>query len=408
MRTLIKFEYQKLWNTISILAIAAVTILTTVFAFIYYSNPWIGIGQKHQTVSGIFAFRAVKESSKDLEGIMDETYLKNLVQKYQNSYDKKCMEENIHGFGYGYGLTKFANPNYLVNYAANGPYMAEGIDSMGLDFDFLPSQKTFYDKYRASMLEDMLQSSTLKLKMNVARYDALKKKTNQLKKPFQISYCQGIENIMFWFQKEYWIFLLLFVFTLSGIYAKDSNGGIKELTLSSRYGRKKNMKSRWIAGNLFAMTFYAFFAGVLALEHGVAASFHGWNASIQVIWPTCTQTLNIGTGMLLLFGAGLFGTLTIANLVMLLSMKTKNGKITSVLSVLVVYKLTKISWTQNPKIDLWNWLNPIRFGNGDLHSYIFMGNTPVVYFVLIPLIAVFYIAVLHLFTKFSYKRYWIH
>lgn len=408
MRTLIKFEYQKIWNTISILAVAAVTILTTVFAFIYYSNPWIGINKKNRTVSGISAFREVKEFSKDLEGKMDETYLKNLVQKYQNSYDKKCMEENIDGFGYGFGLTKFANPNFLVNYAANGPYMAEGVDSMGLDFDFLPSEKAFYDKYRASMLEDMLQSSTLKSEMNAIRYDALKEKINQLKKPFQIAYCQGIENIMYWFQKEYWIFLLLFAFTLSGIYAKDSNGGIKELTLSSRHGRKKNMQSRWIAGNLFAITFYALFAGVLVLEHGAIASFHGWNASIQVIWPTCTQNFNIGTGMLLLFGAGLIGTLTIANLVMLLSMKTKNAKITSILSVLMVYELTKISWTQNPNIDQWNWLNPIRFGNGDLHSYIFIGNTPVVYFVLIPLAAILYIAVLHLFSKFSYKRYRIH
>lgn len=408
MRTLIQLEYRKLWNPISILSITAIIILTTAFVLIYYSNSWIGINKKNQTVFGISAFREVKKSSKDLEGKMDKTYLKNLVQKYQNSYDKKCMEENIDGFGYGFGLTKFENPNFLVNYAANGPYMAEGIDSMGLDFDFLPSKKAFYDKYRASMLEDMLQSLTLKSKMNATRYDALKKKTNQLKKPFQIAYCKGIENIMFWFQKEYWIFLLLFTFTLSGIYAKDSNGGIKELTLASRHGRKINMKSRWIAGNLFAMTFYVLFAGVLVLEHGAIASLHGWNASIQIIWPACTQNFSIGTGMGLLFGTGLFGTLTIANLVILLSMKTKNGKITSALSVFIIYELTKISWTQNPRIDQWNWLNPIRFGNGDLHSYIFIGNTPVVYFALIPLIAISYIAVLHLFTKFSYKRYRMH
>lgn len=408
MRTLIKFEYKKLWNTISILAAAGITVITTVFALIYYSNSWVGINQKNQTVSGVSVFSAVKKASKDLEGTMDETYLKNLEKKYRNSFDKKCAEENIDGFAYGYGLTKFEKPNYLVNYAANGPYMSEGVDSLGLDFDFLPSQKKFYEKYRAAVMEDMLQSPVLKLNMNTARYNALKKKVHQLRKPFYIAYCKGIENIVYWFQKEYWIFLLLFVFTLAGIYAKDSSGGIKELTLSSRHGRKKNMQARWIAGNLFTVTMYGLFAGVLFLEHGTIASFYGWKASIQLIWPSCVQNFSAGTGMVLLFGEGLLGTLTIANLVMLLSVKIKNGKITSIFAVALVYELVKVSWTQNPMIDQWNWLNPIRFGNGELHSYVFFGNTPVVYFMLIPLMAIFYITVFHFGSKLSYKKYRIH
>ena len=152
---LIKLEYRKMWNGISIVSVSALSILTIVFAVVTLNIQQRVLDKNGDIVSGLSAFRALKESAEDLEGVMDGEYIQNLIEKYNASYDKEFLEENRGFLGTG-GMTKYIITNYVINYAYYGPYMSNGNDKIGLDYDFLSSEESFYQKYKEAVLEQLL------------------------------------------------------------------------------------------------------------------------------------------------------------------------------------------------------------------------------------------------------------
>lgn len=68
---LIKLEYRKMWNGISIVSVSALSILTIVFAVVTLNIQQRVLDKNGDIVSGLSAFRALKESAEDLEGVMD-------------------------------------------------------------------------------------------------------------------------------------------------------------------------------------------------------------------------------------------------------------------------------------------------------------------------------------------------
>ena len=70
MRALVKFEYRKLWNRVSIVAVTAICILSTLHTFIYLdmNSQWRAIDKDGEVVSGLASYRALKEASKDKIG----------------------------------------------------------------------------------------------------------------------------------------------------------------------------------------------------------------------------------------------------------------------------------------------------------------------------------------------------
>ena len=172
-----------------------------------------------------------------------------------------------------------------------------------------------------------------------------------------------------------------------------------------KHGRNKDMKARWIAGNLFTLTAYLIYVGVLMLVHGMIGSLHGLGASAQTFWFDCIFNISIGTGLLLIFFGGLAGALVIANIVMLLSMKIKNSKAAVVASIAVVMLLRKGTDTYS-QIKL---LNPIRFGGSEsAYNFLFVGTAIIPYFVVVLILSIVYVAVLWLIMRLSYKKYYIN
>ncbi len=193
MRTLVQFEYRKLWNKVSIVAVMAMCILSTLHTFIYLdmNSQWRSIDKNGEVVSGLASYRALKEASKEIEGTVDGRYLQDLKKQYESSADKQYLDEHRGFLGTG-GMTKYMCPNYFINYAYYSYYMSNGNSKMGLD-------------------------------RKIAGIDT----------PVRVAYCQGISNFMNWYDLEYPVFFVVVAFALACTYAKDSLSGINELTLSA-------------------------------------------------------------------------------------------------------------------------------------------------------------------------------
>ena len=408
MRTLVKFEYRKLWNRVSIVAVMAMCILSTLHTFIYLNmnSQWRAIDKNGEVVSGLASYRALKEASKEIEGIVDGEYLLDLKKQYEASADKQYLDEHRGFLGTG-GMTKYMYPNYFINYAYYSYYMSNGNNKMGLDYDFLDSEEAFYQKYREAVKEQLMYENQYAglVKFTDSQIEVLDQKIAGIDTPVRIAYCQGISNFMNWYDLEYPVFFVVVAFALACTYAKDSLSGINELTLSAAKGRKKDFQARWIAGNLFTASVYMIFIGVLLIEHGAVATFGGFGASAQTYWFNCIFNINIGTGMLFKIAGGLFGTLVFANFTMLLSCLSKNLKITSVASVLAVAVLTRLSNTYS-QIKLFY---PLQFSSDAVvEDFFFCGKILVPYMAVVLILTVIYIGMFAFWLRRRDKKYYLN
>lgn len=406
MRTLVKFEYWKLWNQISLVAVIAMCILSTLHTFVYLNlnSQWSAIDTKGNIVSGLASYRALKEASKEIEGIVDGRYLKNLKEQFSHSADKKYLDEHRGFLGTG-GMTKYMYPNYFINYAYFSYYMSNGNDKVGLDYDFLDSEEEFYKKYREAVREQiMYENQYAGLTMfTESQIEVLDQKITEIDTPVRIAYCQGISNFLNWYDLEYPVFYIVLAFVLACIYAKDSSVGINELTLSAAGGRKKDFRARWIAGNLFTISVYLIFVGVLLAEHGAVATLEGFGASAQTYWFNCIYNISIGMGMLLKIIGGLLGALVFANFTMLLSCILKNIKTVSLSAILTVIALMKLSNTYR-QIKLFY---PLQFSSDAVvKGFFFCGRMLIPYIVVVLFLSIVFIGVMVvLLGKISNKYY---
>ncbi|NBJ94606.1 hypothetical protein [Parablautia muri] len=403
MKDLIRFEYKKMCNGISIVSLVALSILTVLFAIVTLNLQYRTIDSDGNVVNGLASFRALKEVSEDLEGVLDGKYIRGLIEKYDSSYDKAYLAENRGFLGTG-GMTKYIVSNYVINYAYYGLYMSNGNEKVGLDYDFLDSEESFYQKYREAVLEQLLYVNAENglFPHSEEQIPVLEQKIQNIKTPFQIAYHMGWANVFGYFGMEYPVFFIILAFCLSGCYAKDSTNGMDELILSSICGRKRDMQARWIAGNLFTVVFYMIYVLVLIAVHGGNASLHGLGASAQTFWFECLHNFSVGTALLIVFFGGLAGALVMANLVMLLSIKLKNAKLTTVFGIIAVVLMFRQASTYS-QIKM---LNPLQFKESALLTdFLFVGNAIVPYFVIALLLSAAYITVCWLVLRLSYKKY---
>lgn len=147
---------------------------------------------------------------------------------------------------------------------------------------------------------------------------------------------------------------------------------------------------------------YLIYVGMLIVVHGGIASLNGLGASVQTFWFECVHNLSIGSALLIVFFCGLAGALVMANIVMLLSIKIKNTKITTVLGIVVLVLMYRQASTYS-QIKMFN---PLQFKESVLLTdFLFVGNTVVPYFVIALLLSAAYIFICWLLLRFSYKKY---
>lgn len=144
------------------------------------------------------------------------------------------------------------------------------------------------------------------------------------------------------------------------------------------------------------------YVGMLIVVHGGIASLHGLGASAQTFWFECLHNFSVGTALLIVFFCGLAGALVMANLVMLLSIKIKNIKLTTVFGIIAVVLMFRQASTYS-QIKMFN---PIQFKESALLTdFLFIGNAIVPYFVIALLLSVAYITVFWLVLRLSFRKY---
>lgn len=399
MKRQIYMEYRKMWNKITGVAVLAMCAVVILHLFIYLNLQYRAIDSEGQIVEGLASYRALREASEEIKGTMDGTYIRELVDKYNNSFDKSYLKEHRGFLGTG-GMTKFMVPNYFINYAYYGAYMSNGNDKIGLEYDFLDSEDEFYKTYKETVKEHLAEVNPYtEEQMNI-----LGKKVDKLNIPYQTGYYQGLANLRAWFVLDYGLIFVVLAFALSGIFAKDHAGGITELTLSSKYGRKNNFNVRWIAGNIFIISIYFIFIGVQLIVNGVIATLDGWNLPAQMFWFECLHNITVGEGILILFGGGLLGAIVIGNIVMLISIKMKNRKLAVILSAIAVFWILK----SKNVYGFSKMFNPANFiSDSLLTGYCFVGDMALPYFVIAIIFTLFYVALLRIGIKMSYRKYYI-
>lgn len=174
----------------------ALSILTVLFAIVTLNLQYRTIDSDGNVVNGLASFRALKQVSEDLEGALDGEYIRGLIEKYDSSYDKAYLAENRGFLGTG-GMTKYIVSNYVINYAYYGPYMSNGNEKVGLDYDFLDSEESFYQKYREAVLEQLLYVNAENglFPHSEEQISVLEQKIQNIKTPFQIAYHMGWANV---------------------------------------------------------------------------------------------------------------------------------------------------------------------------------------------------------------------
>lgn len=231
MRRQIWMEYRKLWNKVSVVAVMAMCIMVVLHLFVYLNLQYRSIDSNGEIVEGLASFRALKEASKDLEGVIDGEYIQRLITSYNNSFEKEYLTEH-RGFLGTAGMMKYDVPNYFINFAYYGPYMSNGNEKVGLDYDFLESEERFYTTYKEAVKELLADEGLYSEEQLLV----LNKKADNIRTPCITGYAEGLFNLRTWFIWDYSLVFFVLAFAIAGLFSKDNIGGITELTISSKYG----------------------------------------------------------------------------------------------------------------------------------------------------------------------------
>ncbi|MGL5753147.1 MAG: hypothetical protein ACRCXT_21570 [Paraclostridium sp.] len=398
MKRIVKYEFKKIWTKLTIISVISLIVVSTILNLIAFFNSEVAITSDGYEIRGMKSFRAIKKQSQDIKGEINQEYLDNLVKEFNSSVEKNEFSEMMK-----YELTKYKFPNLTINFANYGPKMMS--DKKNLDFKFLESEEDFYNQYKKSM------SETIKVEnqQNWFRYtneqmDEINKKIDDIDIPFKVDYYQGLEYFMWQYGAQYIFVLIVIAFALSSFFSKDSNNGIDELSLSSKFGRKMNMNARIIAGNIFAVVIYTMFTLNLLIQIGVVASLSGWNQSIQNMLYTCLYNISIGDGILIMITQGLLVILIITNLVMFISVKFKYSKLATILSLSSIWLIDRLTYTTDT---LSLQLNPFYYVTSTISSstYYFIGDIMIPYVLAFVGIGAMYLIIIRILTIREYKKY---
>ncbi|MGL5379342.1 hypothetical protein [Clostridium sp.] len=404
MKDLILIELRKYGNkttTITALSLIVFLMITSGIYYMYYDNTIVS--SDGELVSGMGSFWKLKEEAEGLEGEVNQSYLDNIVSEFDGSIEKRDYVDDAGVYG-----MRFHIASYLLNFPADLNRTSNF--SMDFDYDFLKSEEQFYLKYKEGMKEviRLNQENITKnnnidwFKYTTDQLEVIDAKIDSLEDNFYVEYTEGLQKVIYDYQKYFWVFLVAISFLLCGVFSKDSVGGIDELSLSSTYGRKKNMNAKVIAGNIVALCGYFLFVSVILFINGIFASLHGVNGSVQLYWRTCIYNLSIGQAILILFAMGLVVTILIANIILLLSIIIKYVKLSGLLSICSIYFMVEFAKTNNMLKLL---INPIYTAtNLKLDIPIFIGNVMIPYPLIAVAILIVYLISIRLLTILMYKR----
>lgn len=399
MKLLVIYEFKKLWSRTTIVSIVALVVFSTVLNTITFLNSSTAFTSKGEKVTGVTSYRTIKNESDNLVGTIDQVYLDNLVNQYHNSIAKKELGKDIRAYS-----TKYTHINSFINYAKLGAKMT--YPTLALEEQL--NEEEFYEQFKHSMYEDIkYMNQNNWFSYTDQHMEKINNKIDDLDSTFSTGYIAGFSTFLWKYNEQFLFMLLVIGIALSSLFSKDSNNGVTELSLSSKLGRRANMNSRILAGNLTATIIYLIFTLVLLLEIGIVASFQGFNLSIQNIWLSSTYNISIGSGFLIMLGYGYLVSIVVANLVMLVSIKIKYHMVSAIVSVGGIWFLN--GYRSNSFLAQFNPIGAIKNFSSTRQNafniYYFLGDIVIPYTVALLGIMVIYLIVIRWVTVLHYRKY---
>lgn len=146
------------------------------------------------------------------------------------------------------------------------------------------------------------------------------------------SYYKNINFINNWFV----VHSIIVALCLCTVFSDEFRFRTDQFILSSNKGKKMLYKAKIISGMSVALvlTIVALTARTVAM--GVNYGFEGFDAQIQLLYPTSSLDISVGEAMLLLYGLVLAATCLTACFVMALSLISANGVVALAVPVGIV------------------------------------------------------------------------
>jgi len=137
----VKFELEKLFNKVTILAMICMIILTVFHGLISFGKWEETYVHKYKTVKGKLAYWSYLNVSKEYEGELNQEYLNRFAKDFQNSKERKAIES-----GKIYQWTKYSLARDFILPVVINESISQNKDKINIGFagtPIVPMQKLF-------------------------------------------------------------------------------------------------------------------------------------------------------------------------------------------------------------------------------------------------------------------------
>lgn len=146
------------------------------------------------------------------------------------------------------------------------------------------------------------------------------------------SYKMNISHIDGWFA----VHVIVIALCLCTVFSDEFRFRTDQLILSSNKGKKMLYKAKIISGMSVSLVLTVVALTARTVAMGVNYGFEGFDAQIQLLYPTCSLNISVGEAMILLYGVVLAATCLTACFVMMLSLMAANGVVALAVPVGIV------------------------------------------------------------------------
>ena len=401
---LLWYEVKSCFNKNTILIMCLMVLVGILHCFIYLNLQYRTVTSDGKLVEGLPAFRTYHEVSKDLDGVLDDAYLKKITKEYNESYEKYFLANVGKGFLGTGGMMKYLKTNYFLSFPKWGVDTSNGNEYMDISYDFLETADAFYTAYKKTLYESHLtfrEWSGLK-PFTEKEKQILKSKIERLKTPFFIEDTWALNNTDSYLHREFSIMLFMVCIALSSLFTKDGINKVSDMALSSKKGRSAYIRARFFAGLIFTVSFAVVQFLAVYLVQGMFQGFDGFRASAQIGENFCIWNISFGAVFIFRKIGFICGLLVIAGITMFVSITLKRVKVSIAISSVITYFFMRISSGYNT----WNFISPIRFNSFSVVSDVyFISETLVPYIVIILILTFIYLSICYLGIFFMGKRY---
>ena len=311
MKTLIGYEYKKIFIRKSTWIVLIFAMLLTLFSCIGDLTGSVYVEGKRVS-SHYQEFTTDRAYARELSGRKVD---KVLISEMQEAY-KKVPNVPLYTKSQEYQM--YARPYstiyHLVRKVATNNLDNESNSLMKLDGNL-------YNDLRNKAIIENLKG----YKLTEAELQKHLDMNKNVDTPFVFQYADGYRSIMSRMYTIGMILILTLAICLAPIFANECSDRMDQLILTARYGKNKAIIAKLLTGISFGVIVSIVMLLMQSLPTLMVYGFDGWNASLQIINVMTTYPFTVLESLLILFGMAILASMLIVCLCMYLSARLKSA-----------------------------------------------------------------------------------